>query len=270
MNHTRRNAAVVAVLAVAGLVAVGATGLPAWAMGGWNHMGDGAEEARLFAEIEAIESEREAVLEGIGVSVPSLTEEEASRLLERAEPIFAGYVAASNGDADAEDVDVLNARYDALLAEFDAAPPQLSEAQISAIAEHMDTEQERMSQVYGDSNAGMSAEDAAELKKIGAEAEDIARSFGIDDQAPTVVQEFTLGARLAPLEHRYDAIYAQIDALYDKLDELDRQNEAIMDAAGLGMPELTDEQRDDFEEQMQPLEKRAEEIYYRAYSAHVP
>jgi len=233
-----------------------------------------AEYAAMEAELDALEAERNAFLESIGVAAPGLTAEEAAEARERAAPVLERYAAAyadgaAPGDAER---DALNAEYDAILAEFGAAPQALTAEQARAIAEYRAAEEERLDAIY-DSNGmpGMpelGEEDAAELARIDAEAEAIAERFGLGEPDLTDEQELALAARLAPLEQRYDELYAEIDALYEELDRLEEQNMAIAAASGItGATQLTDEQWEEFSSAMLPLEERAAEIYERAYAA---
>jgi len=233
-----------------------------------------AEFAAMEAEIEALEAERDAFLAGIGVTLPALTAEEAAEVRERAATVLEGYAVAYADGAtpEAGARDALNAEYDAILAEFGAAPQALTAEQARAIAEYRDAEGERLDAIYDSREVpgmpDLSEEDAAELARIDEEADAIAERFGLGMPDMTEEEELALAARLAPLEQRYDEVYAEIDALYEELERLDEQNMAI--AAASGAPsgaQLTDEQWAEFEAAMLPLEERAERVYERIYSA---
>jgi len=286
MNSTRKRAAMAGGLAAACLAAVaagslavlGATaGSQGWATyveAGLPVGGADADLAAMEAELGAIEAERDAFLEGIGVTPPGLAAEVAAEVRERAAPVLARYAAALEGGAAPGDgtLDALNAEYDAILAEFGAAPQALSAEQARAIAEYRDAEAERLDEIYGAHGMpgmpGVSDEDAAELARIDEEAEAVAARFGLAEPDLTLEQELALATRLAPLEQRYDELHAEIDALYEELDRLDRQNRAIAAASvAADVPQLTDGQWDEYMDAMRPLEMRAEEIYERIYSA---
>jgi len=233
-----------------------------------------AEFAAMDAELEALEAERDAFLAGIGVAVPALTAEEAAEVRERAASVLEGYAEAYADGATptAGARDALNAEYDAILAEFGAAPQALTAEQARAIAEYRDAEGERLDAIYASHDSPVmpeiGEEDAAELARIDEEAQAVAERFGIGSPDLTEEQELALAARLAPLEQRHDELYAEIDALYEELERLDAQNRAIAAASGvLDGSQLTDEQWAEFEAAMLPLEERAEEIYERIYSA---
>ncbi|MDD9826292.1 MAG: hypothetical protein OXU86_05940 [Thaumarchaeota archaeon] len=295
MKHTHQKAAIAGGLAVACLAAVavgafavlGATaGSQGWAMyvdpelpvegAGAVDIEYAAMDAELDAALDAIEAERNAFLEGIGVVPPGLTAEEAAEIRERAAPVLARY-ATLHADAATGDAawDSINAEYDALLAELGAAPPALTAEQARAIDEYRNAEAERLDRVYSSHGLPempeLSEEDAAALVSIDEEAEAIAERFGIVDPELTVEQGFALDARLAPLEQRYEELHAEIEALYEQLESIDNQYTAIVVASGVpDGSQLTDEQWEEYMAAMRPLEVRAEEIYERIYSSVLP
>ena len=291
MKHTHQKAAIAGGLAVACLaaVAVGSfavlgaiAGSQGWAMyGGPEFPVEGAgaidiEMGDMDAALDAIEAERNAFLESIGVTPPGLAAEKAAEVRERAAPILARYAALNaDGTADSATLDSLNAEYDALLAEFGAAPQALTAEQARAIAEYRDAEAERLDEIYSPvaipGMPGPSDEDAAELARIDEEAEAIAERFGLVGPELTTEQDLALSARLAPLEPLYDELYAKIEALHEELARLDDQNTAIVVASGVpDGSQLTDEQWAEYMAAMRPLEVRAEEIYERVYSSVLP
>ena len=295
MKHTHQKAAIAGGLAAACLAAVavgafavlGATaGSQGWAMyvdpgmpmdgTGMNYVDMEANYAAMEAELDAIEAERNAFLEGIGVTPPGLTAEEAAEVRERAAPVLARYTTL-HADAATGDVacDSINAEYDALLAELGAAPQALTAEQARAIAEYREDEAERMEKVYSSHGLPdmpeLSDEDTAELARLDEQAEAIAEQFGIVGPELSVEQEFALGARLAPLEQRYEELHSQIEELYEQLESLDDQSTAIVAASGVpDGSQLTDEQWEEYMAAMRPLEVRAEEIYERIYSSVLP
>ncbi|MDD9842600.1 MAG: hypothetical protein OXU85_01710 [Thaumarchaeota archaeon] len=295
MKHTHQKAAIAGGLAAACLaaVAVGAFAVLGATAGsqGWAMYVDpelpvegvdavdieyAAMDAELDAALDAIEAERNAFLEGIGVVPPGLTAEEAAEIRERAAPVLARY-ATLHADAATGDAawDSINAEYDALLAELGAAPQALTAEQARAIAEYRDAEAERLDEIYSPvaipGMPGPSDEDAAELARIDEEAEAIAERFGLVGPELTTEQDLALSARLAPLEPLYDELYAKIEALHEELARLDDQNTAIVVASGIpDGSQLTDEQWEEYMAAMRPLEVRAEEIYERIYSSVLP
>lgn len=264
MKRAYRVAAIAGGLAAAGLaVAVAAfavmgvaAGSAGWAMyGGDLARSVEAELSAMEGEIAAVKAERDALLRGIGISPPGMGAAEAAEVRSRAAPILERYVAAYAGGAapGAAAVDALNAEYDALLAEYGAAPQGLDAGQVRAITEWRVSELERLAGIharYGSPELAELKADAAELARLGVDVRAISRSVGAMEPGLSAGQELALAMRMAPLEQRYSEIHRELagpggpgaDALQAELRELDAQGSAIAAAAGAGLPEAHDAQ----------------------------
>jgi len=265
MRRTYRIAAIAGGLAAAGVasaVAVFAVMGVAAGSAGWAMYGGGdlarsveAELSAMEGEIAAVKAERDALLRGIGISPPGMGAAEAADVRSRAAPILERYVAAYAGGAvpGAAEVDALNSEYDALLAEYGAAPQELDEGQVRAITEWRVSELERLADIharYGDPELWELEADAAELARLGVDVRAISRSVGAMEPGLGAEQELALAMRMAPLEQRYEEVHRELagadgsraDALQDELWGLDAQGAAIAAAAGAGPPEAPDAQ----------------------------